>query len=110
VRVAAAIHDVGVVLPFALPSALCPLPSALSALCPLPVLLYCCAAAGVLLYCDMCDRVARCCRRNLRASNKGWRIDYFLLSTAFADKVADCAVRAAVTGSDHCPIVLDLDV
>ncbi|KAG7671027.1 hypothetical protein KSW81_004454 [Nannochloris sp. 'desiccata'] len=43
-------------------------------------------------------------RFNLRAKNKGWRLDYFLVSEKLADDVYDCFHLPQVMGSDHCPL------
>ncbi|KAF6155357.1 hypothetical protein GIB67_019883 [Kingdonia uniflora] len=43
-------------------------------------------------------------RHNGRASNKGWRLDYFLVSESIAEKVHDSYILPDVGGSDHCPI------
>lgn len=43
-----------------------------------------------------------------RASNVGWRIDYFLVSDDLADELADCHIQPDVMGSDHCPVVMEL--
>jgi exodeoxyribonuclease-3 len=45
-----------------------------------------------------------------RARNVGWRIDYFLVSSALRDAVIAADIHAAVMGSDHCPISLTLEV
>ena len=45
---------------------------------------------------------------NARSRNVGWRIDYFLVSDALADRVLDAAIHADVLGSDHCPVSLTL--
>lgn len=47
---------------------------------------------------------------NARARNVGWRIDYFLVSEALKDKVADATIHADVMGSDHCPVSINLNV
>lgn len=39
-----------------------------------------------------------------RAMNRGWRIDSFLASAAFAPRVR-CEIHAHVMGSDHCPVL-----
>lgn len=44
----------------------------------------------------------------VRERNVGWRIDYFLVSARFADRIADAGIDAAVMGSDHCPVTLEL--
>ena len=43
-----------------------------------------------------------------RERNIGWRIDYFLVSNDFRDRIADAEIHADVMGSDHCPVVLYL--
>jgi AP endonuclease-1 len=45
-----------------------------------------------------------------RAKNVGWRLDYFIVSERFVDNVKDNVIRSTIKGSDHCPIVLFLDV
>ena len=45
---------------------------------------------------------------NARARNVGWRIDYFFVSDALKSKVKSATILSSVMGSDHCPIVLDL--
>ncbi|KAL5546439.1 hypothetical protein UlMin_006126 [Ulmus minor] len=47
-------------------------------------------------------------RHGGRKSNKGWRLDYFLVSDSMADKVHDSYIVPDVLGSDHCPIGLTL--
>ena len=47
-----------------------------------------------------------------RQNNKGWRIDYFLLSGDPLNPVAtvkDCGMLPEIYGSDHCPIYLILE-
>ena len=43
-----------------------------------------------------------------RENNAGWRIDYFLVSEALRDQMADAKIHTQVMGSDHCPVELDL--
>ena len=43
-----------------------------------------------------------------RERNIGWRIDYFLVSNDFKDRIVDAEIHADVTGSDHCPVALYL--
>lgn len=45
-----------------------------------------------------------------RENNVGWRIDYFVASKSIIDKVKDVKIYDYVTGSDHCPISIDLDL
>ena len=49
-------------------------------------------------------------RFNARKNNAGWRIDYFLVSEALRDAVADASVHADIFGSDHCPVSVDLNL
>lgn len=45
-----------------------------------------------------------------RAKNVGWRIDYFLVSERIADKITAAEIHSDVMGSDHCPVVLEIDL
>jgi exodeoxyribonuclease-3 len=45
-----------------------------------------------------------------RDRNVGWRIDYFFVSELLKDKVKDAYILSDVYGSDHCPVVLELDI
>ncbi|PNX82806.1 apurinic endonuclease-redox protein [Trifolium pratense] len=45
-------------------------------------------------------------RHGGRKFNRGWRLDYFLVSESIADKVHDSYILPDVVGSDHCPIGL----
>ncbi len=47
-------------------------------------------------------------RFKARERNSGWRIDYFLVSEELKDRLADAKIHTEVTGSDHCPVELDL--
>ncbi len=47
-------------------------------------------------------------RTRARERNIGWRIDYFFVDTAFLPNVKNAYIMPAVTGSDHCPIGLEL--
>ncbi|KAJ0405348.1 hypothetical protein ATCC90586_008161 [Pythium insidiosum] len=47
-------------------------------------------------------------RFNARAKNKGWRLDYFVVSQSLLARVRQSFVRDAITGSDHVPIGLEL--
>lgn len=48
-------------------------------------------------------------RFHSREKNIGWRIDHFILSQSLKDRIKDCRILSDVIGSDHCPIVLDID-
>ena len=45
-----------------------------------------------------------------RERNTGWRIDYFLVSERIKDKITAARIDAHVMGSDHCPVVLEIDL
>jgi exodeoxyribonuclease-3 len=47
---------------------------------------------------------------NARARNVGWRIDYFLVSTALGKNVKAAEIHSKVMGSDHCPVSVTLDI
>lgn len=49
-------------------------------------------------------------RFNARANNAGWRIDYFLVSDALRDGVTSASILPEVMGSDHCPVMMELDM
>lgn len=48
-------------------------------------------------------------RFNARKNNAGWRIDYFILSDRIKDKINDIKILKDVMGSDHCPVLLDIN-
>ena len=41
-----------------------------------------------------------------RKHNAGWRIDYWLVSNRWADKIEDSLIYSDIMGSDHCPVGL----
>jgi exodeoxyribonuclease III len=43
---------------------------------------------------------------NARQRNVGWRLDYFLVSEALAERVQDVIIHDDILGSDHCPVTL----
>lgn len=45
---------------------------------------------------------------NARARNVGWRIDYWLASRDIAAKIKNPQIHPNVTGSDHCPVSIEL--
>ncbi len=47
---------------------------------------------------------------NARAKNVGWRIDYFLVSQRLAPAITLADIEPDVYGSDHCPVVLEVDL
>lgn len=44
-----------------------------------------------------------------RERNTGWRIDYFVISERIKDKIIRAEIHPEVFGSDHCPVLLELD-
>ncbi len=48
-------------------------------------------------------------RFHAREKNAGWRIDYFLVSRRLETRVKQADILAEVQGSDHCPVLLELD-
>lgn len=44
-----------------------------------------------------------------RERNIGWRIDYFIVSDNLADKITDAKIHPDILGSDHCPVVLEIE-
>jgi exodeoxyribonuclease-3 len=43
-----------------------------------------------------------------RARNIGWRLDYFLVSAALRPRLKKAFIQPHVTGSDHCPVGIEL--
>jgi exodeoxyribonuclease-3 len=49
-------------------------------------------------------------RANSRANNKGWRLDYAMVSESLKDKITRAYILSEAKHSDHCPIVVELDI
>lgn len=49
-------------------------------------------------------------RANARANNKGWRIDYNMVSDNLLDKIKQAAILPDAMHSDHCPVMLEIDL
>ena len=47
-------------------------------------------------------------RMGARAKNIGWRIDFHVVAKAHMDRIAGSDMLIQVSGSDHCPVTLDL--
>ncbi len=47
-------------------------------------------------------------RFRAREKNAGWRIDYFIVSECLKERLKDAAIHTEITGSDHCPVELEL--
>jgi exodeoxyribonuclease-3 len=48
-------------------------------------------------------------RSDARARNIGWRLDYWLVSKKLWPRVRQAQILAHIQGSDHCPVLLELD-
>ena len=49
-------------------------------------------------------------RFHAREKNAGWRIDYFIVSDRLKDKIVRAEILSQIEGSDHCPVLLELEV
>ncbi len=49
-------------------------------------------------------------RAGARSKNIGWRIDYFLVSKSFLPKIKEAFIHEEISGSDHCPVGIILDL
>jgi exodeoxyribonuclease-3 len=49
-------------------------------------------------------------RANSRNNNKGWRLDYAMVSASLKEKISRAYILTEAKHSDHCPIVLELDL
>ena len=49
-------------------------------------------------------------RFHAREKNAGWRLDYFLVTKDILDKVKASEILTDCYGSDHCPVMLDIDL
>tara|TARA_B110000967_G_scaffold197986_1_gene230376 strand:+ start:517 stop:1278 length:762 start_codon:yes stop_codon:yes gene_type:complete len=47
-------------------------------------------------------------RANSRANNKGWRLDYTLVSTPLQEKLKRAVILSEAVHSDHCPVLVEL--
>lgn len=47
-------------------------------------------------------------RSNARATNAGWRIDFFLVSQNLQEHIKAAEIHDDIHGSDHCPVSLEL--
>ena len=47
-------------------------------------------------------------RANARANNKGWRIDYIMVSKSLENKMKNASILSEVVHSDHCPILVEI--
>lgn len=49
-------------------------------------------------------------RAGARAKNIGWRIDYFCISQQLLPALEKAAIHPEITGSDHCPVSITMDL
>jgi len=49
-------------------------------------------------------------RFKAREKNAGWRIDYFVVSDSVKDNIVKAEIHSDVLGSDHCPVMLELEI
>ena len=47
---------------------------------------------------------------NARSRDVGWRLDYTFISPGLLPHVVDACIHKDVTGSDHCPVSITLDI
>lgn len=48
-------------------------------------------------------------RDKSRKENKGWRLDYIMVSKSIKDTLVDADIHNEYWGSDHCPVSMTLD-
>lgn len=48
-------------------------------------------------------------RANARANNKGWRIDYTMVSKPLQEKIKRAVILTDAVHSDHCPILVEIE-
>ncbi len=48
-------------------------------------------------------------RFNARKNNAGWRIDYFVVSERFKERIKEVTLCTDIYGSDHCPVMLEIE-
>lgn len=48
-------------------------------------------------------------RAGARAKNKGWRIDYCMVSNNICNRIVDAGIIPTAFHSDHCPVFLSID-
>jgi len=49
-------------------------------------------------------------RAGARPNNKGWRIDYHMVTTDLSDKILNAGILSYAVHSDHCPVLVDMDI
>ncbi|HBY51961.1 MAG TPA: exodeoxyribonuclease III [Marinilabiliales bacterium] len=48
-------------------------------------------------------------RAGARKNNKGWRIDYHMVTYDLKDKILNAIIIPSAVHSDHCPVLVDID-
>jgi exodeoxyribonuclease-3 len=48
-------------------------------------------------------------RANARANNKGWRLDYAMVTESMKERIKRAQILNEAVHSDHCPILLEID-
>ena len=48
-------------------------------------------------------------RANSRANNKGWRLDYAMVSNPIQEKIKRAVILSDAMHSDHCPILVEIE-
>ncbi len=48
-------------------------------------------------------------RANARANNKGWRLDYAMVSQPLQEKIKRAVILTEAVHSDHCPILVEIE-
>ncbi len=49
-------------------------------------------------------------RGQARKNNVGWRIDYHFITENLKSSISECSIQPDVQGSDHCPVVIDINI
>ncbi|MGQ8335745.1 exodeoxyribonuclease III [Sunxiuqinia sp. A32] len=49
-------------------------------------------------------------RAGARARNKGWRIDYHMVTDSLKNKITNAGILSQVVHSDHCPVWVEMDL
>ena len=49
-------------------------------------------------------------RFHARENNAGWRIDYYLVSDRIKEKVEESTILTDIYGSDHAPVLLEMNI
>ena len=45
-----------------------------------------------------------------RSNKNGWRLDYFLVSNSLIKYINNFKIYMEIKGSDHCPIMMDIEI